>query len=265
VTEGRAEIGIVGGTGFYRFLEDAETVEVDTPFGAPSAAISVGTVGERRVAFLPRHGVAHEFPPHRVPYRANLWALKELGVARVFGPCAAGSLRREIEPRTLVVCDQAVDFTKSRPTTFYDGPQVTHVSFAEPYCPTLREVLVKSAADAGIAHRDAGTMVVIEGPRFSTTAESRMFSRLGCDVIGMTQFPEVTLARELEVCYATVALVTDYDVGVDDIQPVTHEEVLKVFGENIDRVRDLLARAIPAVPRERTCPCATALAGTGHG
>jgi 5'-methylthioadenosine phosphorylase len=265
VTEARAEIGIVGGTGFYRFLEDAETVELDTPFGAPSAAISVGTVGERRVAFLPRHGVDHEFPPHRVPYRANLWALKELGVVRVFGPCAAGSLRREIEPRTLVVCDQAVDFTKSRPTTFYDGPQVTHVSFAEPYCPTLREVLVKSAADAGIAHRDGGTMVVIEGPRFSTTAESRMFSGLGCDVIGMTQFPEVTLARELEVCYATVALVTDYDVGVDDIQPVTHEEVLKVFGENIDRLRDLLGRAIPAVPEERTCPCATALAGTGHG
>jgi 5'-methylthioadenosine phosphorylase len=265
VTEARAEIGIVGGTGFYRFLEDAETVEVDTPFGAPSAAISVGTVGERRVAFLPRHGVDHEFPPHRVPYRANLWALKELGVVRVFGPCAAGSLRREIEPRTLVVCDQAVDFTKSRPTTFYEGPRVTHVSFAEPYCPTLREVLVKSAADAGIAHRDGGTMVVIEGPRFSTTAESRMFSALGCDVIGMTQFPEVTLARELEVCYATVALVTDYDVGVDDIQPVTHEEVLKVFGENIDRLRDLLGRAIPAVPEERSCPCATALAGTGHG
>ncbi|HET9672184.1 MAG TPA: MTAP family purine nucleoside phosphorylase, partial [Actinomycetota bacterium] len=187
-----------------------------------------------------------------------------LGVTRVFGPCAAGSLRREVEPRTLVVCDQAIDLTKGRPTTFYDGPQTTHISFADPYCPTLREVLVKRAADAGIPHRDGGTMVVIEGPRFSTKAESRMFSQAGADVIGMTQFPEVTLARELELCYATVALVTDYDVGVDDIQPVTHEEVLKVFGENIDMVRDLLAAAIPAVPAERTCPCATALAGTGH-
>lgn len=264
MTEPRAEIGIIGGTGFYRFLEDAETVEIDTPFGAPSAPVTVGAAGGRRVAFLPRHGTDHRFPPHKVPYRANLWAMKELGVTRVFGPCAAGSLRREIAPRTLVVCDQAVDFTKSRPTTFYDGPQTTHVSFADPYCPMLREVLVKGAADLGIPHRDGGTMVVIEGPRFSTTAESRIFSQLGCDVIGMTQFPEVTLARELELCYGTVALVTDYDVGVDDIQPVTHEEVLNVFGENIDKLRDLLAAAIPAVPTERTCPCATALAGTGH-
>lgn len=264
MTDDRAEIAIIGGTGFYRFLEDAESVEVETPFGEPSAPVSIGTVGGRRVAFIPRHGTDHRFPPHRVPYRANLWALKELGVSRVFGPCAAGSLRREVEPRTLVVCDQAVDFTKSRPTTFYDGPQTTHVSFADPYCPTLREVLVKGAAGEGIPHRDGGTMVVIEGPRFSTKAESRMFAQVGCDVIGMTQFPEVTLARELELCYATVALVTDYDVGVDDIQPVTHEEVLKVFGENIDRVRDLLSVAIPAVPAERTCPCATALAGTGN-
>jgi 5'-methylthioadenosine phosphorylase len=264
VTEPLAEIGIIGGTGFYRFLEDAEEVEVDTPFGEPSAPVSIGAVGGRRVAFLPRHGTDHRFPPHRVPYRANLLALKEVGVTRVFGPCAAGSLRREVEPRTLVVCDQAIDFTRGRPTTFYDGPRTTHVSFADPYCPTLREVLVKSAADGGIQHRDGGTMVVIEGPRFSTKAESRMFSQMGADVIGMTQFPEVTLARELELCYATVALVTDYDVGVDDIQPVTHEEVLKVFGENIDTLRDLLAAAIPAVPAERTCPCATALAGTGH-
>lgn len=264
MTAAKAELGIIGGTGFYRFLADAESVEVETPFGEPSAPISIGALGGRSVAFIPRHGVDHRFPPHRVPYRANLWALKELGVTRVFGPCAAGSLRRDVEPRTLVVCDQAIDFTRSRPTTFYDGPQTTHISFADPYCPTLREVLVKSAAGEGIPHRDGGTMVVIEGPRFSTTAESRMFSQLGAHVIGMTQFPEVTLARELELCYATVALVTDYDVGVDDIQPVTHEEVLKVFGENIDRVRDLLAAAIPSVPPERTCPCASALAGTGH-
>jgi 5'-methylthioadenosine phosphorylase len=265
VTEPRAEIGVIGGSGFYSFLEDTETIEVETPFGAPSAPVTIGAVAGRRVAFLPRHGVDHRYPPHQVPYRAKVWALKDLGVTRVFGPCAAGSLRRAITPGTLVVCDQAVDFTKSRPTTYYDGPETTHVSFADPYCPVLRETLVKTAAEQGIEHRDGGTMAVIEGPRFSTRAESAMLSQLGSDVIGMTQFPEVTLARELELCYGNVALVTDYDVGVEDVPQVTHEEVLKVFGQNIDKLRDLLFGAIPAVPRERTCPCATALAGTGHG
>jgi 5'-methylthioadenosine phosphorylase len=265
VTEPRAEIGVIGGSGFYAFLEDTRTVEVETPYGSPSGPLTIGTVGERTVAFLPRHGTDHRFPPHKVPYRANLWALKDAGVTRVFGPCAVGSLRREIEPRTMVVCDQAIDFTRGRTDTFYDGPQTTHVAFADPYCPTLREVLVKSAASRSIEHRDGGTMVVIEGPRFSTRAESQMFAQLGADVIGMTQFPEVILARELELCYGTVALVTDYDVGVDDIPMVTHEEVLKVFGENVDTLRDLLFAAIPEVPAERTCPCGSALAGTGHG
>jgi 5'-methylthioadenosine phosphorylase len=264
VTASRAEIGVIGGSGFYDFLGNTEQVEVGTPFGAPSAPITIGTVGERRVAFVPRHGVDHRFPPHKVPYRANLWALKEIGVTRVFGPCAAGSLRKQVPPRTLVVCDQAIDFTKSRANTFYDGPKTTHVSFADPYCPTLRETLVKTAASQGIEYRDGGTMVVIEGPRFSTRAESKMYASLGADVIGMTQFPEVTLARELELCFGTVALVTDYDVGVEDIPAVTHEEVLKVFAENLDTLRELLFATIPAVPAERTCPCATALAGTGH-
>jgi 5'-methylthioadenosine phosphorylase len=170
-----------------------------------------------------------------------------------------------IPRRTLVISDQAIDFTKTRSNTFYDGPQTTHVSFADPYCPTLRETLVKTAASQGIGYRDGGTMVVVEGPRFSTAAESRMYAQVGADVIGMTQFPEVILARELELCYGNVALVTDYDVGVDDIPQVTHEEVLKVFGDNIDKLRGLLFAAIPEVPSERTCPCATALAGTGHG
>ena len=258
------EIGVIGGSGFYDFLDDPTTVEVDTPFGEPSAPVTIGTIEDRRVAFLPRHGVDHRFPPHMVPYRANVWALKDLGVTRIFGPCAAGSLSRAIPPRTFVVSDQLIDFTKRRPTTYYDGPKTTHISFADPYCPTLRETLVKAAAELGVEHRDGGTMLVIEGPRFSTTAESRMFGRLGGDVIGMTQVPEAQLARELELCYGNVALVTDYDVGVDDIPPVTHEEVLKVFGENIDTLRELLFAAIPTVPAERTCPCATALAGTGH-
>lgn len=260
-----AEIGVFGGSGFYAFLDDPEEVTVDTPYGATSAPLTIGTVDGRRVAFLPRHGRDHEFPPHRVPYRANVWAMKELGVTRLFAPSAAGSLRREIPPRTFVVSDQAIDMTRGRASTFYDGPMTVHVGFADPYCPTMRAALVEQADALGIEHRDGGTMVVIEGPRFSTRAESRMFTQIGGDVIGMTQFPEISLAREQELCIANVALVTDYDVGVDDIPPVSHAEVLKVFGENIATLRDLLFAAIPAVPVERTCPCATALTGTGHG
>ena len=258
-----AEIGVFGGSGFYSFLEDPEELSVDTPYGSPSGSITVGTIGGRRVAFLPRHGKDHEFPPHLIPYRANVWAMKELGVTRLFGPSAAGSLRRET-PRTFVVSDQAIDFTKGRTNTFYDGPTTVHVSFADPYCPVLRDVLVTAAVDLGIEHRAGGTMLVIEGPRFSTRAESKMFAQVGGDVIGMTQFPEVTLAREVELCFANVALVTDYDVGVDGIPPVSHAEVLKVFGENIDALRDLLFASIPAIPAERSCPCATALEGTGN-
>jgi 5'-methylthioadenosine phosphorylase len=259
-----AEIGVFGGSGFYAFLDDPEEVALDTPYGKPAAPVTVGTIGGRRVAFIPRHGVDHEFPPHRVPYRANVWAMKELGVTRIFGPSAAGSLRRDIPPRTFVVCDQAIDFTKSRENTFYDGPVTTHVSFADPYCPVLRQSIVDAAVEHGIEHRVGGTMAVIEGPRFSTRAESKMFANVGGDVIGMTQFPEVTLAKELALCYANVALVTDYDVGVDGIAPVSHAEVLKVFGENLDRLRDLLFAAIPTVPTDRDgCDCANALGGSG--
>jgi 5'-methylthioadenosine phosphorylase len=260
-----AEIGVFGGSGFYALLEGSEELTIDTPYGSPSAPFTVGTIGGRRVAFLPRHGRDHEFPPHAIPYRANVWAMKELGVTRLFAPSAAGSLRREIAPRTFVVSDQAIDMTKGRPSTFYDGPTTVHVGFADPYCPAMRATLVDAAARLEIAHRDGGTMLVIEGPRFSTRAESKMFTQLGGDVIGMTQFPEVTLARELELCFANVALVTDYDVGIDDIPPVSHEAVLEVFAQNIAALRDLLFAAIPAVPTERDCACATALAGTGHG
>ena len=257
-----AELGVFGGSGFYSFLSDVEEVDVDTPYGRPSAAVTLGTVGGRRVAFIPRHGADHEFPPHLVPYRANVWAMKEVGVTRLFGPSAAGSLRRDIAPRTFVVCDQAIDFTKARPNTFFDGPQTTHVSFADPYCPTMRATLIGAATELGIEHREGGTMVVIEGPRFSTRAESRMFAQMGGDVIGMTQFPEAILAREVELCFANVALVTDYDVGVDGIPPVSHADVLKVFGENLGNLRDLLFAAIPAVPSERDCACGNALSGS---
>ena len=221
----------------------------------------MGEVGGRRVAFLPRHGVNHELPPHRVPYRANAWAMKELGVERILGPNAVGSLRKDVQPGQFVVCDQVVDRTRGREDTFYDGPVTTHISFADPYCPTMREVAVREAGTLGIDLHDGGTAVVIQGPRFSTRAESEWFQSQGWSVIGMTAYPEAPLARELELCYANISLVTDYDVGVGGAPAVTHDEVLRVFSENNSRLRDLLFAVIPALPEKRDCPCATALTG----
>jgi 5'-methylthioadenosine phosphorylase len=238
-----------------------EEVDLDTPYGKPSAPVAIGEVGGRRVAFLPRHGVKHEHPPHRVPYRANLWAMKELGVRRVLGPTASGSLQPHVRPGDFVVCDQLVDRTRSRPHTFYDGPETTHISFADPYCPTIREHLIRAGRELGIRIHERGTVVVIEGPRFSTRAESAWFTAAGWEVINMTQYPEAVLARELELCYANVSLITDYDVGVEGVPPVTHEEVIRVFNENNERLRSLLFAVIPALPGERDCPCATALRG----
>jgi len=234
---------------------------VETPYGDPSSPLHVGTVGGVGVAFLPRHGTKHELPPHRIPYRANLWAMKELGVERILGPCAAGSLQADVELGDFVVCDQLVDRTRTRPHTFYDGPETTHISFADPYCPTMRGVALEKGRELGITMHDGGTMVVIEGPRFSTRAESAWFAGLGWRTINMTGYPEAVLARELEICYANVSLITDYDVGVEGAPPVTHEDVVRVFGENNARLRDLLFSLVPALPEERTCPCATALAG----
>jgi len=221
----------------------------------------IGEVGGRRVAFIPRHGGKHEFPPHKIPYLANLWAMKDLGVQRILGPCAAGSLQVGVELGDFVVCDQIVDRTRTRPHTFYDGPQTTHVSFADPYCPTMRRIAVEKGRELGITMHDGGTMVVIEGPRFSTRAESAWFNRQGWHTLNMTGYPEALLARELEICYANVSLITDYDVGVEGVPPVTHEEVIRVFEENNARLRDLLFAVIPALPAERDCPCATALKG----
>ncbi|HKE54881.1 MAG TPA: S-methyl-5'-thioadenosine phosphorylase [Actinomycetota bacterium] len=256
----RAQIGVFGGSGLYSLLEDAEAVEVDTPYGPPSAPPVVGTVGQYRVAFVPRHGVKHQFPPHAINYRANLWAMRELGVERILGPCAVGSLQTSVPIGEFVVCDQVVDRTRTRPHTFYDGPETTHVSFADPYCTTMRPIVVDKARELGIGVHDGGTMVVIEGPRFSTRAESSWFNRMGWQVIGMTGYPEVVLARELEMCYANVSLITDYDVGVPGAPPVSHEEVVGVFGRNVAKVRELLFGVIPALPAERDCECATALA-----
>ena len=256
-----AEVGVFGGSGFYAFLDATETVDVDTPYGKPSAPPVIGDVGGRRVAFIPRHGLKHEFPPHRVPYRANVWAMKELGVTRVLGPNACGSLQPTVKPGDFVICDQLVDRTSDRPNTFYDGPETTHISFADPYCPTMRDVAIERGRTLDIPLHDRGTVVVIEGPRFSSRAESAWFASAGWEVINMTQYPEAVLARELELCYANISLITDYDVGVEGVPPVTHEEVVRVFTENNERLRDLLFAVIPALPAERDCPCATALQG----
>jgi 5'-methylthioadenosine phosphorylase len=252
-------VGIFGGSGFYRFLDDVEEVAVDTPYGPPSARIRLGEVEGVRVAFMPRHGDQHSLPPHRINYRANVWAMREVGVRRIVGPSACGSLKPELEPGTFVVCDQFVDRTSGREDTFYDGPQTTHVSAAEPYCPDLARIL----SDADPEIRVGGTVVVIQGPRFSTRAESRWFAAAGWDVVNMTQYPEAWLARELELCYVNLMLVTDYDAGLagmPDVPPVSAEMAFEVFSQNLDRLRALLFRAVPKIGPQPECVCASALA-----
>jgi len=256
-----AEIGVFGGSGFYNFLGSTETVEIDTPYGAPSAPPVIGEIGGRRVAFIPRHGADHRFPPHAIPYRANMWAMQELGVQRVLGPNACGSLQAHVKPGDFVICDQMVDRSRSRAATFYDGPTTTHISFADPYCEVMRNVTIAKGRELDIPMHDRGTVVVIEGPRFSTRAESAWFAGAGWEVINMTQYPECVLARELELCYANISLITDYDVGVEGVAPVTNDEVIRVFGENNAKLRDLLFSVIPSLPQERACACATALRG----
>jgi 5'-methylthioadenosine phosphorylase len=257
-----AEIGVFGGSGFYSLLEDAEEIEVDTPYGKPSAPVTIGDVSGKRVAFLPRHGRGHELPPHEIPYLANVWALKDLGVRRIIGPNASGALKAELGLGEFVVCDQFVDRTSGRKDTFYDGPETTHVSAADPYCPDLRRLLVETAGELGIKARDGGTVVVIQGPRFSTRSESRWFQEMGWDVINMTAYPEGYLARELELCYANISMVTDHDVGVEGAAPVSHEQVVRVFTENNERLRELLLAVIPKIPPQpEEHLCATALRG----
>ena len=257
-----ARIGVFGGSGFYSFLDDVTEVKVSTPYGDPSAPLSIGTIGGVAVAFLPRHGTDHSLPPHMINYRANAFAMKEVGVERIIGPCAAGSLKKEVEPGSFVVCDQLVDRTTGRKDTFYDGPTTAHVSFADPYCPETRPIAIEVAKELDIPVHERGTVVTIQGPRFSTRAESKWFQDAGWEVINMTQYPEAYLARELEICYTNIALITDYDVGLtEDVDAVSHEQVLKVFSENNDKLRDLLFTLIPRIPEERKCICSTALKG----
>jgi 5'-methylthioadenosine phosphorylase len=264
-----AEVGVFGGSGFYSFLDQVELIRVETPYGLPSDDIAIGKVGERSVAFIPRHGRKHSLPPAAINYRANLWALHSLGVTRVIGPNASGSLQPGIKPGDFVVSDQFVDRTHGRADTFFDsGPKVVHVSTAHPYCPVLREVTVKAGAEEGVTLHERGTIVVIQGPRFATRAESKSFSSSGWDVVNMTQYPEVALARELEMCYVSISLITDYDSGLEghpDVKPVSAEDVVRVFAANNKQLRDLILRMIPLIPAERDCPCATALKGAVIG
>ena len=259
-----AEIGVFGGSGFYSLLEHREERHVETPYGDPSDAVHLGEIGGRRVAFLPRHGARHQFPAHTVNYRANVWALKAVGVTRILGPCAAGSLQHAVRPGDFVICDQFVDRTRGRADTYYDGPTATHISTADPYCPELGPLAAATARELGIPVRDRGTVVVIQGPRFSTRAESRWFANQGWEVINMTQYPECVLARELELCYANISLITDYDVGVEGepgAGPVSVDEVVRVFNANNARLRELLHVLIPRIATSRSCPCGSALQG----
>ena len=254
---GLAEVAVIGGSGFYEFLSDPQVCVVSTPYGDPSAPIAVGDVAGRAVAFLPRHGRHHEFPPHRVNYRANMWALRSLGVRRILAPCAVGSLQAELGPGAIVVPDQLVDRTTSRVQTYFDQG-ACHVGFADPYCPSLRTSL--NAADDAIV--DGGAMVVIEGPRFSTRAESKWYAAQGWSLVNMTGHPEAVLARELALCYAAIALVTDRDAGVSSDESVNQAEVFAEFARNIDALRALLVGVIEALPPARAgCACEHALDG----
>jgi len=257
----KAEIGVFGGSGFYELLDNPSEHKVNTPFGSPSSPVMVGEIAGRSVAFLPRHGKDHSLPPHMINYRANLWAMKELGVSQIIGPNACGSLKSEVEPGHFVICDQFVDRTWGRKDTFFDGPITTHVSSADPYCPTMRQVAAERAAALGITAHSTGTVVVIQGPRFSTRSESKWFAAQGWEVINMTQYPECYLARELEICYVNISLITDMDAGAEGAEPVSNDEVVRVFNENNSKVKDLIYSMIPALPTKRECVCSHALDG----
>jgi 5'-methylthioadenosine phosphorylase len=258
-----ADIGIIGGTGVYDsgLFSDKKEIKVHTPYGEPSDTITVGEYAGRKVAFLPRHGRGHRIPPHRINARANVWALKQLGVKRIIAPSAVGSLQEAYKPGDIALPDQFIDFTKSRNYTFYDGGQVAHVSMADPFCPEIRGIAADTVKKLGFESHDRATYVCVEGPRFSTRAESKFFRDvMKAEIIGMTLVPECTLAREAEICYISIATVTDYDVWADI--PVSSKEVIETLHKNVEKTKKLVAELIPAVPLERTkCACGNALEG----
>ncbi|MFH1968223.1 MAG: S-methyl-5'-thioadenosine phosphorylase [bacterium] len=274
-----AEIGIIGGSGFYEFFGkgstrlrsaspklqrgeqgfgEAREINIETEFGKPSDKITIGNVFGKKVAFLPRHGKNHQIPPHKINYKANISALKQIGVERIIAPSAVGSLKKSIKPGDFVICDQFIDRTKKRDDTFFDGPRVAHIESAYPYCHELRKVAVKQAKKLKLKIHSKGTVAVIEGPKFSTVAESLSYSKMGCDVINMTQYPEVILALEAGICYLNISLVTDYDVGIytkNKIKPVSIEQVLANFNKNNDKLKNLISEIIKHIPVDRKCEC----------
>ncbi len=248
IPEDPVDVAVFGGSGFYSFLDDMTTVSIETPYGPPSADPVVGTVGGRRVAFMPRHGHTHSVPAHRVNYRANVWTMAALGAKALIAPFACGSLRAELGRGHLVLVDQQVDRTHSREATFFDGPETWHHPFADPYDRDLGETLAIAAEEQGLPVHRGGTVVVIPGPRFSSRAESAWHQTMGWDLVNMTQAPEAALAGEAGLRYVAIGLVTDYDVGLDDdpsIEPVTQDEVFSFLASNADAMRELLHRAIP--------------------
>lgn len=252
-----ATIGVFGGSGFYSFLDDIEEITVETPYGKTSDNIFIGKIGEHKVAFMPRHGRHHSIPPHLINYRANVWAMKSIGVKRVISPCAAGSLQKDIKPGHFVICDQVVDWTDSRQATFIEGPKVIHPSYANPYCEEMRQLAINAAKKLNIPVHETGTVVVINGPRFSTKAESKFFTSQGWHVINMTQYPEAYLVKEMDMCPLNISLITDHDAGLEgDVPPVEHSEVIRVFNENNEKLRDLLFELIKNIPFEKNnCTC----------
>jgi len=259
----KVKIAIIGGTGVYEegLFEMIKSLKISTPYGPPSDEIQIGNLSGVKVAFISRHGKSHVYPPHKVNYRANIWALRQLGVERIISPCAVGSLREDYKPGEIVIVDQFIDFTKKRDYTFYDGAKTIHISCADPFCPELRHLCSNVAQELKIPFKPAGTYICIEGPRFSTRAESRMFRNFA-DVIGMTLVPECQLAREMEMCYVSLAMITDYDVWAD--RPVDTNTVLKTMKENIDKVRNLINGVLHRIPEKREkCDCARVLEQAG--
>lgn len=257
-----AEIAVIGGSGFYSLLKNPQQIAIKTPYGSLSDKISIGKIHGKSVAFLVRHGFKHHLPPHKINYRANIWALKSIGVKKIIAPCACGSLQAHIKPGEFVICDQFVDRTKNRSDTFFEGPHVAHVSSAHPYCPSLRKSISAACKKTHVKAHQTGTVVVIEGPRYSTKSESRWFSSQGWEVINMTQYPECILSRELEMCYAAIALITDYDAGLEDnphIKPVDTAEVIRVFKENNERVKKVIIETIKNLDPMAPCSCHNAM------
>jgi 5'-methylthioadenosine phosphorylase len=256
-----ASIGVIGGSGLYQMegLTGIESVEIDTPFGKPSDAIVLGSLEGVRVAFLPRHGRGHRFNPTQIPVRANIYALKSLGVERIISVSAVGSLKEEFAPLDLVVPDQLIDRTRLRDSTFFDQGMVVHISIAEPYCPATSRVIHDSAQEMGLNVHSGGTMVVMEGPAFSTKAESFMYRSWGAGIIGMTALPEAKLAREAEICYATMAWITDYDCWHESEEAVSAEMIIETLLKNVATSKDLLRKVVPQLTGELGCSCGSAL------